>query len=41
MGAGTGGAGWASMAHPGNFNLDGVIEDLVRLNDQRKDDFGL
>jgi len=31
------------MAHPGNFSrdLDGVIEDFVRLNDQRKDDFGL
>ena len=22
-------------------DLDGVIEDFVRLNDQRKDDFGL
>ena len=54
MGAGTGGAGWAS-AHPGKnqgghgppwkfqpwSDMDGVIEDFVRLNDQRKDDFGL
>ena len=24
-----------------SVDLDGVIEDFVRLNDQRKDDFGL
>ena len=29
----------AHSARP--FDLDGVIEDFVRLNDQRKDDFGL
>ena len=29
----------AHSARP--VDLDGVIEDFVRLNDQRKDDFGL
>ena len=29
----------AHFARP--VDLDGVIEDFLRLNDQRKDDFGL
>ena len=29
----------AHSARP--VDLDGVVEDFVRLNDQRKDDFGL
>ena len=29
----------AHSARP--VDLDGVIEDFVRINDQRKDDFGL
>ena len=30
------------MAHSARpVDLDGMIEDFVRLNDQRKDDFGL
>ena len=31
----------AHSARPRPVDLDGVIEDFIRLNDQRKDDFGL